>query len=61
VTNESIVLELTNGADTLVVSLNLGDDALASRPVGELLAAREAGINGDVLDVGPHGWAIAIA
>ena len=60
VTNESIVLELTNGADTLVVSLNLGDTAVASRPVSELLAAREAGINGDVLEVGPHGWAIAL-
>jgi cyclomaltodextrinase len=60
VTNESLVLELTNGADTLLVSLNLGDTALASRPVTELLAAREAGVSGNSLDVGPHGWAIAL-
>jgi len=60
VTNESVVLELTYGAETLLVSLNLCDTALASRPVTELLAAREAGVSGTSLDVGPHGWAIAL-
>ena len=60
VTNESLVLELTNGAETLLVSLNLCDTALALRPVTELLAAREAGVSGTSLDVGPHGWAIAL-
>jgi len=60
VTNESLVLELTNGADTLLVSLNLSDTPLASRPVTELLAAREAGVSGNSLNVGPHGWAIAL-
>lgn len=52
--------ERVGGADTLLVSLNLGDIALASRPMTEVLAAREAQVSGNSLEVGTHGWAIAL-
>ncbi|MGY3262109.1 alpha-amylase family glycosyl hydrolase [Frigoribacterium sp. 2355] len=62
VANESLVLEVTGvGAGrSLVVALNLGDDELrvADPAPGQWLAGRDAGLDGDVLSVGPHGWAV---
>lgn len=62
VANESLVLEVTGaGAGrSLVVALNLGDDELrvADPAPGEWVAGRDAGLDGDVLSVGPHGWAV---
>ena len=52
-TDESTGLELTQGADALVELLNLGDPTHASKPAGELIPAREAGIHSNALDAGP--------
>jgi cyclomaltodextrinase len=56
------VLEVTGvgAGEALVVALNLGDDELrvANPAPGGWLAGRDAGLDGDVLSVGPHGWAV---
>ncbi|WP_082514629.1 alpha-amylase family glycosyl hydrolase [Frigoribacterium sp. Leaf164] len=74
VTKESLVLELRPGAGgdagagsgagagdvALVVALSLGDEPLrvADPAPGEFLAGRDAGLDGDELVVGAHGWAV---
>lgn len=62
VANESLVLEVRGASpdQALVVALNLGDDELrvADPAPGEWLTGRDAGLDGDVLSVGPHGWAV---
>ena len=64
VANESLVLEVTGvgAGQALVVALNLGDDELrvADPAPGGWLAGRDAGLDGDVLSVGPHGWAVVV-
>ncbi|GAA4265941.1 alpha-amylase family glycosyl hydrolase [Frondihabitans peucedani] len=63
--NGLLVLEMTGAGsdDRLIVALNLTDDELrvADPAPGALLAGRDAGLDGDTLVVGPHGWAVAAA
>ncbi|TDT62538.1 alpha-amylase family glycosyl hydrolase [Frigoribacterium sp. PhB116] len=69
VTNETLVLEVrgaaagADGADELLlVALNLGDEPLRvadPAPAADgWVAGRDAGLDGDVLVVGAHGWAV---
>jgi cyclomaltodextrinase len=65
VTNESLVLEVRGSApdEVLVVALNLGEEPVRvadPAPAAEgWVAGRDAGLDGDVLVVGAHGWAVA--
>lgn len=62
VTNDTLILEMTSeGVDeALIVALNLTDNELCvTDPApGEWVAGHDAGLDGDTLSVGPHGWAI---
>jgi cyclomaltodextrinase / maltogenic alpha-amylase / neopullulanase len=59
VTDDTLLLAVSDGESGLLVALNIGDGALDVPDAGPILDGMFAGFDGDVLRVGPHGWAIA--
>lgn len=59
VANESLVLTVSDGENSLVIALNLSEPMLEVKNISAVGAARSAGVDGTTLRVGPHGWAVA--
>lgn len=59
VTNATIVLEVSDGEQALVLALNLGDAPLVVPGRLGAIAGPGARTEGDTLRVPPHGWAVA--
>ncbi len=56
--NDTIALEVAGPDQALIVCLNIGDGEVRTSGAGTVLAGRDAGLDGEELVVGPHGWAV---
>lgn len=56
--NATMVLELSDAGQTLLVALNLSDESMRVGAASDLLAGHGATLGEGAVEVDPHGWAV---